>query len=161
SRPPDIAKPAKRRSPLWAKLSIALGILLILVGSGSFALFQATVTEINHAIPKANLLGSAAATQFTGNAISGPLNILIVGVDASGTRRDPIITPHVPASHDRVYLVSIPRDLKVDVPQGGTNKINSTFDTGFANLALTIKQNFGITFNGGLIVNFNGFQDII
>jgi len=106
-------------------------------------------------------LGDAAAPPLTGKVKDGPLNILIVGVDASGERTDSIIIAHVPATHDRLYMVSLPRDTQVRVPSGGTNKINSTFNSGMGNLAKTIKLNYGITFNAALTVNFDGFKDLV
>jgi LCP family protein required for cell wall assembly len=132
-----------------------------------------------------NLLGTAAApvNPVTGKSIDGPINILLVGSDqrptqTQGGNSDTIIIAHIPASHDRMYLVSIPRDLGVRIPAfskshypGGSDKINAAYAFGsrdgqgdaggFQLLAQTIKDNFGITFNGGGIVNFSGFTDIL
>ncbi|MBX6750617.1 MAG: LCP family protein [Micromonosporaceae bacterium] len=56
-------------------------------------------------------------------SIDGPINILLIGVDArpedgaaNGARADTIIIAHIPAAHDRVYMVSLPRDLEVEIP---------------------------------------------
>jgi polyisoprenyl-teichoic acid--peptidoglycan teichoic acid transferase len=154
-------KPKKPRSPLWTKFAISFGALLMIVSVGVYVTLQAGLHELNSAVTQANLLGDAPAPQLNGKAIKGPLNILLVGVDASGERTDSIIIAHIPQSHDRMYLISLPRDTKVNTPQGGTNKINSTFNNGFANLAKTITLNYGIRFNGGATVNFDGFQDIV
>ncbi len=154
-------KKRKHRSPLWTKVLVVIGALVMVASVGTYAIVEAGLRAIDHSVTQANLLGPATSTQLTGNTISGPINLLIVGVDASGARTDSIIIAHIPASHDRVYLISLPRDTKVNVPGGGTNKINSTFSGGFANLATTIKLNYGITFNGALAVNFNGFKDIV
>lgn len=53
--------------------------------------------------------------------INGAQNILLVGSDsrdpdapvgeASKWRADTIVIMHIPSSHDRAYLVSVPRDL--------------------------------------------------
>jgi polyisoprenyl-teichoic acid--peptidoglycan teichoic acid transferase len=153
--------PTKPRSPVWTKALVVLGVLIVLGSVTAYALLQTGLNTLNHAVTQKPLLGSAAAPAFHGDNISGPLNMLIVGVDASGVRTDSIIIAHIPASHDRMYLISLPRDTKVNIPSGGTNKINSTFDGGLQNLALTIKNNYGIQFNAGIIVNFNGFQDIV
>ena len=160
------AKPTRNRkngrSPLWTKLVIILGALIML-GSGTvYATFKVGEHELNKALPETDMsLGDAAAPPLTGKVKDGPLNILIVGVDASGERTDSIIIAHVPATHDKLYLVSLPRDTQVRVPSGGTNKINSTFNSGMGNLAKTIKLNYGITFNAALAVNFDGFKDLV
>src|SRR5262249_55130414 len=130
-----------------------------------------------------NLLGNAAAPVFAGSAISGAINFLLVGVDTrpqSGwpSHSDTIIIAHIPASHDRMYLISIPRDTNARIPAdpatgvgGGNYKINAAFTGGSENgggeaggfqlLAQTIKNEWGVTFNGGAIINFSGFTDIV
>ena len=54
--------------------------------------------------------------------IDGPINILLLGMDArpedggsNGARADTIIIAHIPAAHDRIYMVSLPRDLEVEI----------------------------------------------
>src|SRR6266540_4690383 len=50
-----------------------------------------------------------------------PVNILLLGIDArvnngEPIRADSIIVLHIPKEHDRAYLVSVPRDLIVEIP---------------------------------------------
>jgi polyisoprenyl-teichoic acid--peptidoglycan teichoic acid transferase len=182
---PAATAPRRRRSPLWAKLMVGVGAVVMVLGLGAIALVQFGVHQIGHSLTQENLLGNAAApaNPVTGKSIDGAINILLVGSDQRPTQTlggnsDTIIIAHIPASHDRMYLVSIPRDLGVRIPAfpkshfpGGSYKINATYafgsrdgqgDTGgFQLLAQTIKDNFGITFNGGGIVNFSGFTDIL
>ena len=179
------AKARRRRSPLWAKLMVGFGAVVMLFGLGSIALVKVGVHQIGHSFTQEDLLGTAAApaNPVTGKSIDGPINILLVGSDqrptqTQGGNSDTIIIGHIPASHDRMYLVSIPRDLGVRIPAfpkahypGGSDKINAAYAFGsrdgqgdaggFQLLAETIKDNFGITFNGGGIVNFSGFTDIL
>jgi LCP family protein required for cell wall assembly len=174
------------RDPLWARLLVAFGALLMLVSGTALVGGRYLLTRYTSNIKQENLLGGAAATPGTsGNvSIDGPINLLLVGIDeraddpAGGARSDSIIIVHVPATHDRAYLVSIPRDSLVDIPAyprtgypGGRDKINSAFEFGYQNnggraggfelLALTIKQLTGVSFNGGAIVNFGGFQSLV
>nr|WP_240948301.1 LCP family protein [Planosporangium mesophilum] len=138
-----------------------------------------------------SLLGAAAAPRpvavrpASAHAlIDGPINLLLVGIDervedpSNGARADSIIIVHIPASHDHVYLISIPRDSQVEIPPygrtgypGGTDKINAAFAYGFLErggraggfelLALTINRLTGITFNAGAIVNFDGLRAVV
>lgn len=178
------------RDPLWARLLVAFGALLMLISGTALVGGQYLLTRYTSNIKQENLLGGAAAIDGQGPAtsrhvsIDGPINLLLVGIDeraddpAGGARSDSIIIVHVPATHDRAYLVSIPRDSLVDIPayprtgySGGRDKINSAFEFGYQNsggraggfelLALTIKQLTGISFNGGAIVNFGGFQSLV
>ena len=89
---------------------------------------------------------------------------------------------HIPASHDQAYLVSVPRDLRVkipDYPKSGfraySTKINAAFQGGYRGpgteidkrkrgtelLALTIKNAWGINFDGAAIIDFAGFDAVL
>jgi len=184
SRPPGGPKRAgrrrKRRSPLWAKLVIALGVLIMLASGAAIYAVRLLLHEVDVALPQTVLIDHGT----TPVTISGPINILMVGLDtrpdnpANGSRSDSIIIAHIPASHDRVNLVSIPRDSWVHIPTdsaagwaGGMGKINSAFLIGSRNdagnaggmklLQQTILELTGITFQGALIVDFQGFTEIV
>ncbi len=191
NRKPKAGKTKRKRSPLWAKVTVALGSVLLLASLGSIVFIQASLRTLNNSVRQENLLGNAgpgtpsssAAPHLTGVSIDGPINILLVGVDTrpnwtSGSHSDTIIIVHIPASHDRAYLVSIPRDTGVFIPAdraagypGGNSKINAAFTFGsrdgqgyaggFQLLANTITKDYGITFKGGAIVDFNGFKDVV
>ena len=191
-KPADDDAPLEARSrrgrgdPLWARLLVIAGAILMLGSGATIVGGKALLDRYAGAINQQNLLGGAAATDGNGHAtsIDGPLNLLLVGIDerpgdpAGGARSDSIIIVHVPAGHDAAFLVSIPRDSLVSIPanpasryRGGRDKINAAFQYGSQNgggraggfqlLALTIKQLTGISFNGGAIVNFGGFKSVV
>ena len=104
----------------------------------------------NGAVNHADLLAPGSrATPGTGPVrITGPLNYLLLGSDqrpndtVDGERSDTIIILHVPATMDRAYLISIPRDLRVHIPadpdldfRGSTEKINGAFNYGGGGIA--------------------------
>jgi LCP family protein required for cell wall assembly len=121
--------------------------------------------------------------------ITGPLNLLLVGIDPRATSpntpplADSVMIMHVTASMDQAYLFSLPRDLIVDIPRfdkanfaGGSDRINAAMAygskvpgqdkpdpaRGFQLLANTVSKRTGITrFDGGGIINFAGFQKIV
>ncbi|MFI0791866.1 LCP family protein [Micromonospora rubida] len=70
----------------------------------------------------------------TGGAPAGAMNLLLLGVDSwSGPQpplADSVLLVHVPADRSQLYLLSIPRDLKVAVPGHGIDKINAAFAFG-------------------------------
>ena len=142
---------------------------------------QVLINRYLGTVSQQNLLGAAADS---GKSIDGPINLLLLGVDErsddpeGGSRADTVMILHVPASHDMAYLVSIPRDSLVTIPAfaktgypGGNDKINAAFEFGYQNnggrtggfqlLALTIKKLTGISFNGGAVVNFDGFRSVV
>ena len=113
-------------------------------------------------------------------AITGPLNFLLVGSDLraanpeDGQRADTIIIAHVNRALDRAYLVSIPRDLLVDIPStddppfgGDTTKINAALEYGGGGaggirlLSLTLSELLGVRFDGAGVVDFDGLQEAV
>jgi LCP family protein required for cell wall assembly len=125
-----------------------------------------------------NARSGAGGSQLT--SLHGPLNYLLIGSDARvsnpdmGARSDTIIIVHIPATLDRAYLISVPRDLRVDIPAdpsrnfyGSQNKINSSFQFGGGGnggiqlLSMTLTQLTGIHFDGAAVVNFSGFDHVV
>ena len=180
----------RRRDPLWAKLLVIFGALLML-GSGTLVVGQKLIfAAATGSLNQTSLLDPATQGQQQHVTIEGAKNILLVGVDSRPgqnpndlVRSDSIMIVHIPATHDRAYLVSIPRDTYVDIPaynngkspyRGGKDKINAAFafggqgltglqgrQNGFRLLQQTIRTNYGIDFQAGAIVDFQGFQDVV
>jgi LCP family protein required for cell wall assembly len=188
-QPPLAGRP--ERDPRWAQVLIALGVLLVLVSGVALAGGGFLLARYTGGVHQAHLLGGAAVNPAAGDRssptharINGPVNLLLVGIDeraddpAGGARSDSIIIVHIPAGHDRAYLISIPRDSRVEIPAfhktgypGGTDKVNAAFAFGFSEagsraggfelLALTVKQLTGVSFNAGAIVNFDGLRSVV
>ncbi|MEX0666868.1 MAG: LCP family protein [Acidimicrobiia bacterium] len=80
--------------------------------------------------------------------------------DFPGERADVIILAQVAGG--RRQLLSIPRDLKVEVPGHGTEKINAAFALGGPDLLVeTVALATGIRANHYLEVQFGGFAAIV
>jgi len=118
-RPPGRTKGTgggKRRDPLWARLMVIFGALLMLASGVAIFGTKFVVAEATKSVTRQNLLGEAGQDRAH-VSINGAKNILLVGVDARANqnpndlvRSDSIMIMHIPAGHDRGYLVSIPRD---------------------------------------------------
>ena len=170
------------KSPLWARLSLVMGAVLLVGSGGTLAGGKLILDHFSSEVTHSGGLGTAAAA---GATIDGPINLLLVGIDervgneAMGARADSIIIAHVPAAHNEVFLTSIPRDTLVTIPSdrkskygGGQGKINAAFEFGYQNgggrdeglalLAETVSElTGGLKFNGAAIVNFNGFESLV
>jgi LCP family protein required for cell wall assembly len=59
------------------------------------------------------------------------------------------------------YVVSFPRDLMVNVPGLGRQKINAAFNKGPNLVVQTLQQDFNVPINHYLEVNFKSFEDIV
>ncbi|SDT73972.1 LCP family protein [Actinoplanes derwentensis] len=184
--PPAPPKERKRRSPLWAKLSLSFGVVLLVTGGGGVVATKMVIKKTTETIAVTDLTGDAKKTEEEGGGatIDGPIDMLLMGVDArarwaeDSVHADTIIILHIPASHDQAYLVSVPRDTEVDTPafgpskwEGGTVKATEAFYWGAQNgagwgggaqlLAKTLKKSTGISFDGAGIINFGGFKNVI
>jgi LCP family protein required for cell wall assembly len=104
----------------------------------------------------------------------GSINLLVVGSDtrqglrdggfgeAAGQRSDVIILVHLVPAARHAAVLSIPRDLYVPVAgTDGSAKINSAFNRGPGQLVQTIQQGFGIPIHHYLLVNFDGFREVV
>jgi LCP family protein required for cell wall assembly len=187
--PPELPVPpvrTKRRDPLWARLTVIVGALLM-VGSGAGIVgSKLLINNATSSVEQQDLLGGTkkTAAEGGGDALNGPIDLLLMGVDArkrwavDEVHSDTIIILHIPASHNQAYLLSIPRDTQVQVPpfaksrySGGVAKATEAFYWGAQNgagwnggaqlLAQTLKNATGISFDGAAIINFNGFKDVI
>ena len=116
--------PARHRtSPIWAKISLVLGAVLVVVSGSLFALAKAAENKVNAAIPDHRLAGAAGAVVQHAE-IKGAKNILLASLDTrpswSATHEpshtDSIIILHVAADHQHAYMLSMPRDTLVDIP---------------------------------------------
>ena len=114
-----------------------------------------------------------------GTPSSGPLNILLAGVDVrSGLTRhqqlalhvgdtvssnsDTLMLIHVSGDRSHVTVVSLPRDSWVNIPGHGMNKINAAYGLGGPRLVVqTVEQLTGLTVNDFIQVNFLGFVKVI
>jgi LCP family protein required for cell wall assembly len=112
--------------------------------------------------------GVRSATGTGHPSPTGPLNFLVLGLDrrpgqpaSEPARADTIVIVHISAAHDRGYLISVPRDLMVDVPGHGLDKINAAYAYGGGRLARKTVENLtGLTFDGTAEVRFEGLSRI-
>lgn len=104
------------------------------------------------------------------------LNILVLGVDrrADGgdQNADVIILAHLDLLNHQLSGVSLPRDLEVEIPSVGPDKINGAYNygvlaspddpvAGVAKVRDTIESLFGIPIDGYVLVDFSGFSDVV
>ncbi|HEY3502377.1 MAG TPA: LCP family protein [Actinocatenispora sp.] len=174
----------RRRSPLWARVCLVAGIVLAVASGGTYAGTVALANHVNNSVSQGDLLGDGGGSKH-GSTVTGPLDILLAGSDlrkdwkntGEKPRTDTIMWLHIPATLDQAYLLSIPRDLEVDIPlnqktgQGGyATKINAAFTFGMKdindvtggmqNLHATVKQLTGENFSMAAMVNWDGFKAI-
>jgi LCP family protein required for cell wall assembly len=98
----------------------------------------------------------------------GPLNVLVLGVDtrpddqAMGSRTDTIMLVQVVPKTGDVKLLSIPRDLYVEVEPGRKDRINAAYNYGGIDETVDALENYaGVPIEYYATVDFQGFNEII
>jgi LCP family protein required for cell wall assembly len=95
----------------------------------------------------------------------GQVRILVLGSDArpgGGFRTDIIMLVSINPKQGTATVLSFPRDLWVDLPGWGPNRINTAMVYGgFSLMASTLESNFGIRPTYYVMTNFTGFTQII
>jgi LCP family protein required for cell wall assembly len=96
-----------------------------------------------------------------------PQTLLLLGSDhrpknntegAGGARSDTIMLVRLDPGKKATAVLSLPRDLKVEIPGHGTDKINAAYDYGGPALTLdTVKAVTGLVVNHVINVHFTGF----
>jgi polyisoprenyl-teichoic acid--peptidoglycan teichoic acid transferase len=102
-----------------------------------------------------------------------PQTLLLIGSDhRAGTpwnsaNTDTMMLVHIDPNSSTINLLSVPRDLEVQIPQGGvlgTGKLNSAYSIGGPGLLVRVlkQQVFpGLQVNHVIDVNFGGFEALI
>lgn len=167
-RPPRREKPRRRKArrvAFWVGLTV-LSLLLLVVAWGAFGYFafRGGVQEANERLPEG---ARAALTPAQGSLLTTPSNTLLLGVDTGGARgdrgrADAIVVVRTDPDHHRIAYLSIPRDLRVDLGEFGTDKINAAYAFGGPALAVqAVQQLTGLPINHVAVVDFDSFPELI
>jgi LCP family protein required for cell wall assembly len=164
----ESSRKARQRRAYLVATGCVSALVLFVSGAG-----WALTGYVNHMVARVNAGTTPAAA-------GSPLNILVAGVDSraglstrqeaelhvgrvAGTENsDTLMLVHVSPAHDRVTVVSLPRDSWVNVPGHGMNKINAAYGLGGPALMVqTVEQATGLTINDYVEINFLAFVKVI
>lgn len=169
--PPPQSPPPKKGSGFGKKLIIVLLAVLVLGVFAAYGFLRYTEGKIDRIAAQ-----DLTALDPTPTASGEPINFLLVGVDDrstlpdewednfgdfSGRRTDVIMVAHL-VPGEGIQMLSIPRDLKVDIPGFGTNRINAAYVFGGPDLLVQAVQNeTGIPINHYTEIDFAGVGKIV
>jgi polyisoprenyl-teichoic acid--peptidoglycan teichoic acid transferase len=98
----------------------------------------------------------------------GPLNVLVLGIDTRpdseemGSRTDTIMLVRVVPKTGNVKLLSVPRDLLVEVEPGQKDKINAAYNYGGVDETIDALENYsGVPVDHYALVDLEGFERVI
>ena len=155
----QVGQPRKprRRHFGWKKIVISVVLLV-------------TIAIIVLVIYAAQSLASISKHPFSLNALntdgSGRTNVLILGVGDPGHSGQDLSDTNLVVSFDtsgkRVAQISVPRDLRVNIPGYGYNKINAANALGGSDLARqVVSTTLGIPINYVVTTDFTGLKDVV
>ncbi|HYY43986.1 MAG TPA: LCP family protein, partial [Actinomycetota bacterium] len=157
----------RRRVRRWHLIALALVILIGALGGWAAWFYFSTQAGIHASIPDVQKESEGK-----------PFNVLLVGsdsrkgltekeqqslgaADVGSQRSDTIILAHVDPDTDHVTMVQFPRDLYVEIPGHGKNKINTAYIHGRRTLVKTIEHLSGLPINHYVEVNIAGFRALV
>jgi polyisoprenyl-teichoic acid--peptidoglycan teichoic acid transferase len=162
-------KPSRRRrAKRWLRVGLVVLLVLLLAtavwGLLGYLAFRSGVKEANDRLDSR---AYAALAPQDGLMLSNPSTILVLGTDEGPQREGPfrsdaIMLVRTDPDEHRIALLSVPRDLRVEIPGRGADKVNAAYAYGGSTLAIrTIQALTGIPVNHVIVVNFTKFRDVI
>jgi LCP family protein required for cell wall assembly len=159
---PQPAPPRRRRFSRGQRWIIWILSLLVVAAAAVAGMVLLADFQMNDAGPVPSLASGDGVYLIVGTDSRENLPDDLEGSfgDFAGARADVIILAQV--ANGRRQLLSVPRDLKVDIPGHGTNKVNAAYAFGGPDLLVeTVALATGIRANHYLEVEFGGFAGIV
>jgi LCP family protein required for cell wall assembly len=167
--------------PRWRRIILlavaVIGVIGLLLAGYGFHYVNSLDDRLKRTDAFSGITGDRPA-----KVVEGAQNILVLGSDSrdgaaynpndrsstkatvAGERSDSVMLLHVPASHDKAQVISIPRDTYVFVPEykgkgGRKAKINAAFAWGgVPHTVLTVENFTGVKIDHVAKIDFNGFK---
>lgn len=155
-------------------LTLALLVLLTVGWVGGKFVYN------THRVFGGNILGVLTTTKLKGEE-KGRVNILLAGNSADDAGHngaqltDSIMLLSIDTKNHKAYMMSIPRDLWVNIGDDGYNKINYAYVSGQKNkfnesgfptggmglLESIVEQNFGVDINYYALINYQALKNAV
>ncbi|GAB3188655.1 LCP family protein [Nesterenkonia suensis] len=159
----------RRRIAGWSAAVVAVVLTVAVVAAGLYLRQLQSDFDDNR-----NVLQMDLEDETADRTNDGVINMLLLGSDSrgdgldlaeikgeDGERSDTMMFVHIPADRSGVYVMSIVRDLWVDVPGHGEGRINSALDAGGYELVIdTVEELLDTHIDHIGIIDFDGFEDL-
>ena len=163
------SSPGPKRRFHWWHVPVALLLVLVIAGVVITVLAWPGYKKFDRAVDKANTrIDKKTRAQLTaddGWIWRKGTTLLLYGVDSKHgepARSDTIMLMRFNPGSRTINQLSIPRDTRVQLPNGSYDKINTAMFWGGPSMAVqSIKQYLGIQVNHVMIVNFQGFPRLV
>ena len=161
-------KRRKRRMGRWIALLVGLLVVVTVVWLVlGYLAFRRGVEEANERLDQR---ADRALAAQDGSLITNAANTLVLGADVGPQkgrrgvtgRSDSIMLVRTDPDDNRISYLSIPRDLQVEIPGHGADRINAAYSYGGPALAIdTVEQLTGLPVHHVVVVDFGTFAELI
>jgi polyisoprenyl-teichoic acid--peptidoglycan teichoic acid transferase len=147
---------------------VLAGVLLVSAAAATTAV--AGLLQVKTIVGEISINPGITTKQITLPAPGAPQTILLIGSDHRtgepfrNSNTDTMLLVRLNAKSSTINVMSIPRDLQVDIPGVGMAKINAAYsEGGYGLLIRTIKANVfpNLRINHIVDTNFTGFSDLV
>jgi polyisoprenyl-teichoic acid--peptidoglycan teichoic acid transferase len=150
--------------PVWLRFLTASFVIIASVAAATSASLILYLSDIANALRDSSL-GQAVKNELAAVPDSGAQTIMILGSDKRNKEisgkyglSDTTMLLRLDPDRGAIALLSLPRDLKVEIPGVGVSKLNDAYAYGGPKLTLqTVKQLTGLQINHLVNVDFTGF----
>ena len=164
-----------RKSDQLLRALLIVLLVLVLIAGGLYLFVQVKLGAIGRIKPEQYTDASTEpaptdaavdwGTAKVATSVDGVVNVLLVGQDSRTGQRersDSMILFSINKNSNQMTMVSLMRDLYVQIPGYGGRKLNAAYQYGgFDLLDQTISENFGVVVDYNVEVDFTGFKDIV
>jgi LCP family protein required for cell wall assembly len=159
----DHEPPPKPRR-FWLRFTLGALVIVIVSAAATSSSILLYLGSIAEALSHNNRLKNKVEKYLAQTNGGEPENILIIGSDKRASepedpgRSDTTMLLRLDPDRNAIALMSIPRDLKVEIPGYGTEKFNAAYTYGGAKLTLRVVKNLtGLPINHVVNVDYLGF----
>lgn len=158
------------------RVALVTGALILIIGGFLLGKFLYNA----HKLFGGNIFGIFTTTKLRGED-KGRVNILLAGNSADdpghsgGNLTDSIMLISIDTRHHKAFLLSLPRDLWVHIPDDGHHKLNNAYvegqasgfrqsgypDGGMGQLEQIVSQDLGIDINYYALINYNALKQAV
>ena len=166
----DYTKESRAARRRWWMWSLPVVLVALVAAGGAALAFGAGADDGSRPDRLEASPASWVQKMFGGGSAleGGPFNVLVLGVDErpdseeEGSRTDTIMLVRVDPGSGDVRLLSVPRDLLVEVAPGEENRINAAYNFGGIEQTITAFEEYSeVSVDHYAIVDFDGFKDVI
>jgi polyisoprenyl-teichoic acid--peptidoglycan teichoic acid transferase len=159
----DLEAPPKPKR-YWLRFTLASVLIVAVAAAATATSVLLYLDSIAHALSHNNVYSNKLKGYLQQVDGGEPQNILILGSDKRANfeedpgRSDTTMLLRLDPDRNAIAVMSVPRDLKVEIPGYGTGKFNEAYAYGGPKLTLqTVKQLTGLPINHVVNVDFLGF----